>query len=83
MKKTLMIAAAALALTAGAASFNATPAEAGKFSLNIHVGGYGSSYHGGYYGGGCYTKYKKFKIKYWNGWHWKYKWVSKPVKICY
>lgn len=83
MKKTLMI-AAALALSIGAASFDAAPAQAGKFDVDIKFGGYGHGYHGHYDNyGGCYTKWKKFKIKYWNGWKWKYKWAKKPIEICY
>lgn len=86
MKKTLMIAAAALTLTAGAAAFNATPAQAGKFNIGIHFGGHGHGYGHGFYGhnyGGCFTKYKKVKIKVWGpyGWHWK--WIKKPYTYCY
>lgn len=85
MKKTLMIATAALALTAGAATLS-SPASAGSsFHLNIGSYGYGS-YYGGYnnhFYGGCYTKYKRVRVKVYGyyGWHWK--WIVKPIEVCY
>ncbi len=86
MKKTLMIATAALALTAGAATLS-SPANAGA-SFHLNIGGYGhgyGSYYGGYnsYYGGCYTKYKKVRIKVYDyyGWHWE--WIVKPYRVCY
>lgn len=79
LKKTLMIAAAAAAITTGATALTSSPAEAGK--LNIHVGFYGKHYYRPH----CFIDYRKKRIKvyekYGYGWYWKTVWV--PVKICY
>ena len=47
LKKTLMTAAAALAITAGATTISTPEAKAG---VSISFGGWGG-YYGGYYGG--------------------------------
>ncbi|MDH3581727.1 MAG: hypothetical protein OEM91_14015 [Hyphomicrobiales bacterium] len=87
LKKTLMTAAAALAITTGASAINAPDANAG---VKVHIGIGGHGWHGyghyPYYGGygyGCFTKWKKKKIKVWHNGHFHWKWVSKPYKVCY
>jgi len=55
LKKTLMTAAAALAITAGATTISTPDANAGV-KFNVTIGhGYGGHY-GGYYGGHCGTQ---------------------------
>lgn len=90
MKKTLMIAATALALGVGVATLQSNSAQAGGYGYGgsygggYHGGGYGGGYGGSYdYHGGCYTKYKRIRIKVhgYYGLHWK--WIRKPIKICY
>jgi hypothetical protein len=89
LKKTIVTAAAALAITTGAVATNATDANAG---VKVHVGfghGYYAPYYGpygygyGYWGPHCYTKIKKYKKKVWTKWGPKKIWVKKPVKVCY
>jgi len=90
LKKTLLTAAAALAITTGAFAVNAPDANAGvnvQIGFGGHHGGHWGGHHGygyGYgYGYGCYTKWKKRKIKFWHNGHSHWKWVSKPYKVCY
>ena len=77
LKKTLLTAAAAVAITTGASALQATPAEAGYY-------GYGFKKHYGY-GYGCYKKWRKIKIRYWSHYYygWRYKYVWRPYKFCY
>lgn len=83
LKKTLMIAAAAVAISTGASALHAPAANAGgKFNITIGGGYYGGGYYGGYYGG-CHWKKRKVRIKYWNGWTYKYKWVWRRYKVCW
>jgi hypothetical protein len=76
MKKTLMIAATALALTTGAAALNASPAQAG---VSVHVGFYGHKYFAPH----CVTKYKFVRIKVRRYYGWKWIWVKRPYTYCY
>ena len=74
IKKTLLTAAAAIAISTGATALQTNSAEAG------YHGGYGyKSYHYGHHYG-CYKKWRKVKIRYWShryyGWHYKYVWRS-------
>lgn len=82
LKKTLLTAAAALAVTAGATAMHTPDASAGGFSITIGNGHYGGGYYG-YYDDYCFWKKKKVKISYWNGWKWKYKWVWKRYQVCW
>lgn len=77
MKKALMIAAAAAALTAGGAMLQPSPAAA---TVRLYL-----DFGGPYWGPHCYRTYKKVKVgKYWN--KKKKKWVSdykwRWVKVC-
>jgi len=88
-KKTLLTAAAALAITAGATTFSTPDANANGFNLNIgFYGGHHYGHHGygyGYgYGYGCHVKYyKKYKVKKWTHHGPVWVWVSKPVYSCH
>ncbi len=64
-KKTLMTAAAALAITAGATTIAAPDAKAGV-SINLNFGGGG--YYGGYYGG-PYCGSRRVFVRYWHNRH--------------
>ena len=64
LKKTLMTAAAALAITAGATTISTPDANAGV-KVKLSFGGHGG-HHGGHHGGSC-----RVRIKYWRGrWVW-------------
>ena len=73
-KKTLMTAAAALAITVGATTISTPDANAGV-SVNLSFGGYGGHYggHGGYYGGHCGTQ--RVLIRYRHRHHFHRRWV--------
>ena len=87
LKKTLMTAAAALAITAGATTLSATDANASvKFNITLGGGYYGGHYgghYGGYYGGhhGYYCSKRRVRIRYWHGGHGHMhtKWVWRTV----
>ncbi len=78
IKKTLLTAAAVLAITSGASVLQSSDAQAGYYG---HGYGYGHGYHKRH----CYTKWRKIKIKYWSRYHhgYHYKWVWRPYKRCY
>lgn len=88
LKKTLLTAAAALALTAGATTFATPDAKAG---VSFNIGFYGHGFHGyghvRHYGYGhrtCYVKYyKKIKVKVWTHHGPVWKWIKKPVYACH
>ncbi len=63
-KKTLMIAAAALAITAGTTTISTPEAKAGV-SINLGFGGWGG-YYGGYYG------HRHYRVRYYG--HRHYRW---------
>ncbi len=66
-KKTLLTAAAALAITAGATTIAAPDANAGvKFNVTFGHGYYGG--YGGYYGG-HYCGSRRVFVKYWHKRH--------------
>lgn len=69
LKKTVLTAAAALALTGAAATVNTPEANAGYYRADHHYG--------------CVTKYTQATVKYWNGCEWAYKIVWKPVRVCH
>ena len=75
LKKTLMTAAAAAAITAGATAFSAPDANAGfkKFHHGYH------HFHKTH----CFWKYKKVKVKIWTKWGPIWKWKVKPVYVCH
>lgn len=90
IKKTLLTAAAALAITAGATTLSAPDANAGNFSINVGFSGGHHGFHGGHrfkkhgYGHRCYVKYyKKHKVKKWTHHGYKWVWVKKPVYVCH
>ena len=68
LKKTLMTAAAALAITAGATSISTPEAKAGV-SINLGFGGYGG-YYGGYYPyyGHRHYRYRRYHRRH-RHWH--------------
>ena len=78
IKKTLLTAAAALAITSGASVLQAPQAEAG------YHGYYGHGYYGHrYYKRHCFTKWRKIKVRR-RGHHGHYyKWIWRPYKRCY
>lgn len=87
MKKTLLTAAAALAVIAGATSVSTTDANAG---FNVKIGFHGHKFHGHFYKKHhyghkkCYVKYyKKIKVKVWTHHGLIWKWIKKPVYGCY
>ncbi len=117
LKKSMITAAAALAITIGATAFQASPAQAGVTIQLVHGSGYGfapgwwgypgyrgnygnkhgyrrrahgprygGDTYGSYYGGrpGCYTTYKKVKIKRWSDRKHRMVWkkIRRPVTIC-
>lgn len=74
LKKTLLTAAAAIALTAGATTISTPDANAGV-SVNLsfgHGGHWGG--HGGPWGGNHCGTYR-VRISYWHKGHKHYKWV--------
>ena len=79
LKKTLMTAAAAAAITAGATAVSAPQANAG---VKFHIGFGHYSYHH-FHKPVCYTKYKKVKVKIWTKWGPVWKWKVKPVYVCH
>ncbi len=84
-KKTLLTAAAALAITAGATSISTPDANAGV-KWNITFGHGYNGYYGGHYnnyGPACYWKKKYVKISFWRHGHKRHKWVWKSYKVCY
>ena len=65
LKKTLMTAAAALAITAGATTISTPDANAGV-KIHLNFGGHG--YYGGYYGGyRCGSR--RVLVRYWHRRH--------------
>jgi len=87
LKKTLLTAAAALAITTGASAISAPEANAGvKFNVTFghgYNGGYYGNYYGGYYGPSCYWKKKRVKISFWHNGHKHRKWVWRSYRRCY
>jgi hypothetical protein len=89
LKKTLMTAAAALAITAGATSISTPQANAGvKFNVTFGHGYHG--HHGGHYGGynnyygpSCYWKKKRVRTSFWHYGHKHRQWVWRSYKVCY
>ena len=81
LKKSLMTAAAALAITAGATTISTPDANAGvKFNIT-----FGGGHYGGYYGGYghyCYWKKHLVKVTSWHNGHTHTKWVWKSYKVC-
>jgi len=81
LKKTLMTAAAALAITAGATTISTPDANAGvKVKLSFgghggHWGGHWGGHHGGH--GGHHCGSYRVRIKYWHSGHHHFhkKWV--------
>ncbi len=73
-KKTLMTAAAALAITVGATTISTPDANAGV-SINLGFGGHGGHWggHGGYYGGYCGSH--RVLIRYRHRHHFHRRWV--------
>lgn len=73
IKKTLLTAAAALAITSGASVLQAPQAEAGYYGYYGH----------GYYKRHCFTKWRKIKVRRWGRYGYYYKWIWRPYKRCY
>ena len=71
LKKTLMTAAAALAITAGATTLSTPDANAGVSISFGFGGGYYGGHYGGYYGGhhGYYCGSRRVRISYWHHGH--------------
>ncbi len=92
-KKTLLTAAAALAIITGGSAIGASDAEAGvKFNVTFghgYYGGYGGyggyygGYNGGYSGPSCYWKKHQVKKYFWHNGHKHTKWVWHSHKHCY
>lgn len=84
LKKTLMTAVAALAITGGAATLH-TPDAAAGVKVHIGLGGYGyGPWAGGYYYDyGCFWKKKRVKKVIWTKWGPKKVWVWKKYRVCY
>ncbi len=70
LKKTLMTAAAALAITAGATTISTPDANAGV-RINLNFGG---GYYGGYYGGYCGTQRVLVRIRHRGHFHRRWVW---------
>lgn len=90
LKKTLLTAAAALAITTGATAISTPDANAGV-KLNItfghgYYGGYYGDYYGGYYGGyygpSCFWKQRRVKTHFWHNGHKHRKWVWRSFNVC-
>ncbi len=89
LKKTLMTAAAAPAITAGATTLSTPDANAGiSVSFGFGSGYYGSYYgghYGGYYGGyrgySCWEK-RRVRVSYWHKGHKHTKWAWRTVRVC-
>ena len=67
LKKTLLTAAAALAITAGATTISTPEAKAGV-SINLGFGGWGG-YYGGYspyYGHRYYYRHRHWRHRHWH-----------------
>jgi hypothetical protein len=91
LKKTLMTAAAALAIMTGATAVSTSDANAGvKFNIKLghgyhggYYGNYYNGYYGGYYGPSCYWKKKRVSNSFWHNGHKHNNWVWRTVKVCY
>ncbi len=86
LKKSLMTAAAALAITAGATTLSTPDANAG-ISVSF---GFGGGYHGGYYGGyhgGHHVSFCRYEKRlvlrtYWRHGHRYTRLVWRSVRVC-
>lgn len=86
LKKTLLTAAAALAITTGATAVSTPDANAGvKFNVTFGHGYHGNygGYYGGYYGPSCHWKKRRVRISYWHNGHKHHKWVWRSYRVCY
>jgi len=86
LKKTLLTAAAALAITTGAGAISAPDANAGvKFHTKFGHGhnGFFGDYFDGYFGPTCFWKKKRVKISFWHHGHKHRKWVWRSFRVCH
>ena len=73
LKKTVLSLATVAAIGAGTLAMTPSKADAG---IHIKIGGPG-------WGHGCFWRTKLVKVKYWTKWGPVYKWVYRPVRICW